>query len=195
MKNQEKINIVDSSEKNIGNNLEQQTTSINENERRYEKVEKSSLEKNKNINELSKEAFENASEIESNVPKKIETTVNKHEKYSPSLINKKQKDKSFDRTMGDVQKHMPLPKKVFSKIIHNKIIEKTSDVAASTVARPNAILSGSVCASILTLCIYVIAKRMGYPLSGFETIAAFSLGWIIGLAYDFIKNMITGKNN
>ena len=83
--------------------------------------------------------------------------------------------------------------RALSKVIHAPGIEKASETIGSTVARPNAILAGSVVAFVLVLGVYIIAKTLGYPLSGFETIAAFVVGWIIGTLYDFFKVMITGK--
>lgn len=108
-------------------------------------------------------------------------------------ISKKQKDASFKRRMQEVQAHESTASRAFSKVIHNKVIEKTSEVVGSTVARPNAILAASVSAFILTLAVYVLAKIIGYQLSGFETIAAFIIGWVIGIIYDYLRVVITGK--
>ena len=108
-------------------------------------------------------------------------------------ISKKQKDDSFKRQMKEIQAKQPPVNRVFSKVIHNKVVEKTSDFVGSTVARPNAILSGAVTAFLLTLVVYVTAKIIGYQLSGFETIAAFIIGWVIGIVYDYLKIVITGK--
>jgi len=109
--------------------------------------------------------------------------------------SKKQQDKAFNATMAEVREQMSAPSRTFSKVIHNKAVEKASEVAGSTVARPNAILSGAIFAFILTLAVYLIAKNLGYPLSGFETIGAFLLGWIVGIIYDFLRVMITGRSN
>jgi len=43
------------------------------------------------------------------------------------------------------------------------------------------------------LIIYLFARHYGYPLSGSETIAAFILGWVMGLLFDYLRVMITGK--
>lgn len=103
------------------------------------------------------------------------------------------KKASYNATMDEIQTHMSPASRTFSKVIHNKTIEKASDVIGNTVARPNAILSGAVVTFIVTLAVYWIAKNMGYQLSGFEWIAAFALGWLLGLLYDFLRVMITGK--
>lgn len=108
-------------------------------------------------------------------------------------VGKKQKEVSFKRQMKEVQAELSPASRTFSKVIHNKAVEKASDVVGSTVARPNAILAGSVSAFILTLVVYVIAKNIGYRLSGFETIGAFIVGWVIGVIYDYLRLIITGK--
>ncbi|HMH70561.1 MAG TPA: hypothetical protein VK502_04120 [Candidatus Saccharimonadales bacterium] len=110
-----------------------------------------------------------------------------------SLHSKAERDASFNMTMDEVHTQMSAPSRAFSKIIHNKTVERVSDATAATIARPNAILSGAVFAFVLTLGVYLVAKNLGYPLSGFETIGAFVLGWIIGILYDFLKVMITGR--
>lgn len=108
-------------------------------------------------------------------------------------ISRKESEASFKRHMSRVQDHMSAPSRAFSKVIHNKVVEQTSDFVGSTVARPDAILSGAVAAFILVLGVYVISKTLGYVLSGFETIAAFAFGWIIGTVYDYLKVLVTGK--
>ena len=101
----------------------------------------------------------------------------------------------FDKTMAAVQSQLSPSSRAFSKVIHNPAIEKASEVTGSTVARPNALLSGAIAAFALTLAIYLIARFNGYPLSGAESIAAFALGWLCGLAFDFVRMMMLGRRN
>lgn len=108
-------------------------------------------------------------------------------------ISKKERDASFKKHMKQVQAEMSAPQRAFSKVIHNKAIEKTSEVVGATVARPNAILSGAIAAFVLVLVVYLLAKNLGYVLSGFETIGAFIVGWVLGVLYDYFRVMITGK--
>lgn len=105
------------------------------------------------------------------------------------LAAAKSPDKAFKETMDVIQRQMSAPARTFSKIIHAKTVEEVSDWAGNTIARPNAVLSGSICAFVLVLALYVHAKYVGYALSGFETIGAFVVGWIIGLGFDFIRTM------
>jgi len=119
-------------------------------------------------------------------------------KDSPSLmrrgsINNKQRNESYAKTLKQVQSELSTSSRLFSKITHNKVIEKTSDIVGSTIARPNVMLSGAIFAFILTLITYTVAKTIGYALSGFETIAAFMIGWLIGVIYDYLRVLVTGK--
>lgn len=109
------------------------------------------------------------------------------------VVSKKDRAASYKKHMKQLQSELPPVQRAFSKVIHNPVVEKTSEVIGSTVARPNAILAGAVTAFILVLGVYLIAKHYGYVLSGFETIGAFIVGWIIGTLYDLFKVMITGK--
>ena len=143
-----------------------------------------------------KRARENA--LESAVSVEAGGAEKKKDAYTPprkGTISKKQKNASFKKQMKDVQAELTPASRTFSKVIHNKAVEKTSDVVGSTLARPNAILAGAVVAFIATLGVYLIAKNVGYTLSGFETIAAFIVGWVIGIVFDYLRVLVTGKPN
>jgi hypothetical protein len=109
------------------------------------------------------------------------------------VVSKKERNASYKHHMTQLQAELSPSQRAFSKFIHNPAIEKTSDAVGATIARPNAILAGAVVAFILVLGVYVVSKFYGYTLSGFETIGAFIVGWILGILYDFFKVMITGK--
>jgi hypothetical protein len=107
--------------------------------------------------------------------------------------SKRERAASYDRTMQEVRSQMSAPSRTFSAIIHNPVVEKTSDVVGNTIARPNAILSGALFAFIFTLAIYLMARFNGYPLSGTESIASFAGGWILGIIFDYFRLLIVGK--
>jgi len=140
------------------------------------------------------EAFKTAISIEASGNEK-----NKQKRhtapYKRSPINKKQRNESYSRTMKRVQSELPINSRIFSKIIHNNVVEKTSDILSNTVARPNAILSGAVTAFVLTILTYAISKNIGYLLSGSEMILAFIIGWIIGNIYDYLRVLFTGNKS
>ena len=138
-----------------------------------------------------KEALDQAGKIE-----KAQKVAEKESSFFFFFLSiyKKEKDASFEATMGEIRMHMSAPKRTFSSFIHNKTVEKVSESVGNTVARPNAILSGAVFAFLFTLVIYLVARHNGYPISGSETIASFALGWILGLLFDYIRVLVLGKN-
>ncbi len=109
------------------------------------------------------------------------------------VITKQDRQKSYQQTMGHVQQELSPPAKLFSKVIHAPIIERSSEVVGSTIARPNAVLAGGISAFIVVLALYSYARYASFSLSGFETIGAFIVGWLIGVLYDFFRVMFTGK--
>jgi hypothetical protein len=158
----------------------------------FEKIEQKTPEQD--AEKLQREALEKASSIEQDKVREVaqEATPEK-EKPRAGRRSKKELETSYNATMDEVRTHMSPSSRAFSKVIHNKAVERASNAVGSTVARPNAILSGAVFAFVLTFAVYLLAKNLGYPLSGFETIGAFVLGWVLGILYDFLKVMITGR--
>lgn len=109
-------------------------------------------------------------------------------------VTKQEREASYEATMKHIRTEMGVAGRTFSKLIHAPLIEKSSEVIGSSFARPNAVLAGSASALILVSLTYAIARTFGYRLSGFETIGAFVLGWVIGLIYDYAKIMASSSH-
>lgn len=140
-----------------------------------------------------REALEQASSTEKEPKRNEKLPENEH--YRSRSISKKDKSNSFNATMREVRSQLSPTSRAFSKVIHQPAVEKISDAIGSTVARPDAILGGSVVAFLFTLAIYLVARINGYPLSGTETIASFVAGWVLGLIIDYIRLLILGKRS
>ena len=108
-------------------------------------------------------------------------------------VTSQEKIIAYKETMSHIRGEMSAPGRAFSAFIHNGGVERASDAIGKSLARPNAILSGSTSALVIVSLVYVTAKIFGYPLSGFETIGAFVFGWIIGVIYDYARIMINGR--
>lgn len=154
--------------------------------------------------EISKESTEKRTEkarteVERVMSKERPSTVEKERKPSTAkrrgAISKKERSAAYKRHMKQVQAAMNPAQRAFSRFIHAQPVEKASEFVGSTVARPNSILFGAIAGFALVLAVYLIAKNLGYVLSGFETIGAFIAGWILGILYDFLRTMITGKKS
>ena len=157
-------------------------------------AEKAKVENGEQAVENAKiEALKEAISVEkgSAEKKKKESSIASTRRHG--VVSKKEQKASYNHHMKKLQEELPPVQRGFSKLIHNPAVEKTSEVVGGTVARPNAILAGAVVAFFAVLIVYLTAKHYGYVLSGFETIGAFIVGWLLGVLYDFFRVMITGK--
>lgn len=157
-----------------------------------DKLERAEAKHATEVKDSTREALEKA-RSSAKEKQKEQRGISPAERRGP--ISKKQREASFHSHMHHIQADMSPSSRAFSKLIHNKVIEKTSDAIGATVARPNALLAASIFAFLTVTVLYLIAKNYGYALSGFETIGAGILGWILGLVYDYCRVLISGKTN
>lgn len=167
-------------------------------EHKYPELTKSEELSPEELNKNTEKAKQEVEKIALSAEKKSRDSEKKQKNHSSknikrSTISKKQINDSYKKILTETQKELNPSSRIFSKFYHIPAIEKTSEIVGKTIAKPNAMLSGSVFAFILTLITYTIAKKTGYELSGFEAIGAFILGWTLGIVYDYLKVLVTGK--
>ncbi|MFZ2494508.1 MAG: hypothetical protein WAW60_01885 [Candidatus Saccharimonadales bacterium] len=115
---------------------------------------------------------------------------------SPELIHRitqQEKARVYRQILSRIQANMGLPSRVMSKIIHFKLLDNFSEVVSSTIARPTALLTGSLASLVFLTSIYTIGKVYGYQLSGFEVIGSYLIGWLFGLVIDYIKFLFVSQ--
>lgn len=110
-------------------------------------------------------------------------------------ITSQERDMAFSSTINQARSHMSSPARQFSKFIHTKPVEAASEALEKTIARPNSLLYGSMFAFLLTLGVYLTAKHFGYALSGFESIGAFIVGWVLGIIIDYAQLIVRKRRN
>lgn len=116
-----------------------------------------------------------------------ELTSNQAEKPAHERsYTREDKAHSFNTTMHHVRQQLTGPQKVFSKVIHQPVVEKTSEFVGKTVARPSGILGATIAACIGLLSIYSIARFAGFSLSGSEMPLLLIGGFIAGLLIEWI---------
>lgn len=184
----------------LENKVDSTSEQLKEGVEQAEKLHKEREDKAEKAHETEKTAEDARKEVEQATAEKEKKDDHKKE-ASPAeqrkakLLDGRHANKKlvFKKTMAEARSHMSPASKAFSSVIHNPVVEKTSEAVGATVARPNAILSGSLFALVFTTAVYLWANYAGYGLSGFETIAAFIVGWLVGIIFDYVRIMITGK--
>lgn len=179
---------------NLQGNAELEATANERRSELAETLEKAAEQESRGAENLETAARTEALELaKTNEKEQLQPTTERMETKRASKPTKLELKTNLDRTMTHIRKDMSPASRTFSKVIHNPIVEKTSDVVGNTVARPNLILAGALGTLILCSIVYLTARKYGYVLSGFEAIGTFLLGWGIGAIIEFAR--VGLKNN
>lgn len=101
---------------------------------------------------------------------------------------KQTKQVLYKQTLKRMQHELPSPlSRNFSKLIHQPLVEKTSDVAAKTIFRPSLTLGASVGALFGGTVIYLVARTYGFTLPRSSFLVCALLGAILGLALEGLR--------
>jgi len=147
-----------------------------------EKAEKlSTKEARGKVHEAIKGAEKKSVQKHESAPKKGEKKSRK-----ATFVSVDDKKKTYKKTMSSIQSKMPAPTRRFSKVIHNPVVDKVSETAGKTVARPSGVLGGGL-AVVLGLGVsYFTAKNAGFELSGSEFIWLLLIGFVLGLIAEWV---------
>lgn len=108
-------------------------------------------------------------------------------------ITKHIKRDAYKRVLSKTQKQLSAPERTFSKVIHHPIVDKASDVAAKTIARPTGIMFGGIGAFIGSLLLFSISKYGGFYYNYLVFILLFAGCYILGLVVEVIYRAVTRR--
>ncbi len=91
---------------------------------------------------------------------------------------------NYRQTLASVQRQLAPVSRTFSKVIHNPVVEKTSEALEKTVARPSVTVGATWTALIVGGVFYFTARNFGYNLSGSELLFSFMVGAVLGLVLE-----------
>jgi len=111
---------------------------------------------------------------------------------SQQTTTKAEKTRIYKMTMSRMQNQLSAPSRSFSKFIHAPVVEKTSAVVGSTVARPSGILGAGIAGFIGITVVMYYAKNNGFEISNSYSLVAllFIGGWLLGLFFELILKLI-----
>jgi len=88
-------------------------------------------------------------------------------------------------TMTRLRQQLPTYDRAFSRFVHAEPVERVSELASTTIARPSGIFGAGLTAFIGLIFILSVAKRTGFALSGGEFLVLIVVGWCLGLLAEF----------
>jgi hypothetical protein len=169
-----------------------------ENERNQAELERLG---NERLKELAETSPEKSVENQSERAEQARKTLSKHEKApepmptvdreapGTNLAATLDRVLNYRQTLASVQQRLSPVSRSFSKVIHNRTVESTSEVLEHTIMRPSVALGATWTALIIGLTFYLVAHYYGYRLSGFEMIGALIIGGILGIVLEAILHL------
>lgn len=155
-----------------------------------EMAKESSEALSKNIEQI-REAVEKHSNNVEHQPKSAEHFRNSNEKPEHRhYITKKIKLDKYKETLSEIQGQLSGPSRVFSKIVHQPIIETASEIGAKTIARPSGILSSGVIGLFGSILILFYAKNIGFEVPPSVYPLLFLIGYALGLLIEFMYKLL-----
>lgn len=143
------------------------------------------------IEQLSKHVEQHAiSGKERNVGES-ESTHNNH----PVIVNAQLKDMAFSRAMTRTRKQLSPVSRTLSKVIHNKTVDRVSEAAGKTIARPMSMMWGAIFAFVGSSALLWITRHYGYEYNYLAAILLFVGGAILGITIEgvrYIRRNTTG---
>lgn len=121
--------------------------------------------------------------------------LNKQEKepehYTAFEIDSELRSVTKNRELKHIQRHEQPVERAFSKLIHQPAVRVVSEAASNTVSRPSGLLGGGIAALIGTTIYLITAKHIGFGYNYTVFLALFALGFIAGLAVEFLVYLAT----
>lgn len=113
------------------------------------------------------------------------------EHYTAFVIDSELREVTKSRELKHIQRHEKPAERAFSKVIHQPAVRVASEAVGNTVSRPSGLLGGGIAALTGTTIYLLTAKHIGFQYNYTVFLALFALGFIAGLAIEFIVYLAT----
>lgn len=108
-------------------------------------------------------------------------------------INRELKDMAFRRTLKNTRRHLGAPSQLVSKVIHQPVVERVSEVASTSIARPSGIIGGGLCAVTGSFLLLWLTKKYGYEYNYLMFIIFMATGFVLGLFVELMLHVTITK--
>ncbi len=150
----------------------------------------------------------NDNEVLESIKQSVDKTAVSKEDYNTSesaadnapaatYVSRELKEMGFRRNLNNARRQMSTPARAISKAIHQPVVEKISEVAGPTVARPSGILGGGLFAFAGSAVLLYLTKHYGYRYNYLVFILLFVGGFVAGMFVELIVRALfkRGKNS
>jgi hypothetical protein len=108
-----------------------------------------------------------------------------------SSAHRHEKKQTYKATIRRVEAKLPAYQRSFSKVINNDTVDKVSNVAGRTVARPSGILGAGIFAFIGMAIVTYVANKQGFRVnSGAVFMSLLLIGWLAGISLEGLTRLL-----
>lgn len=100
---------------------------------------------------------------------------------APYFMKRELQAEGLKRTLARARARLSKPEQRLSKVIHQPVVDKVSELGARTVARPSGFLLGSFLAFLGSLSLLYTAKHYGFRYNYLTFIFLFVGGYVLGV--------------
>lgn len=122
--------------------------------------------------------------------KELAPKAEQHNQASTHMsAGKDLKNLTFNRTLVRIRKRLNRPEKALSAIIHQPAVDKVSEIAANTIARPTGLFGGGLLALVGTSTVLYLTRKHGYEFNYLVFVMLFVAGFAIGSLLELIVKL------
>jgi hypothetical protein len=119
--------------------------------------------------------------LEENPLQRLEAAENAPQGPQPAFINQELRRITLRRELQHLQRQLPLPERSLSRVIHQPIIRKASEVAGQSLTRPSGLFGGGLAAFLGSSAYLYLAKHIGFTYNYVIFWLLFATGFVFGI--------------
>lgn len=109
----------------------------------------------------------------------------------PTHVNSELKSMTLQRELRRVQRQLPSPQRVLSRVMHQKVVRVASEAAGKSVSRPSGLLGGGITAFLGTTSYLYFAHHIGLAYNYSVFLVLFFGGFALGLILELLVHAFT----
>ena len=102
---------------------------------------------------------------------------------------------AYKRTLQRTRRHLSVPDRAFSRVIHNRTIDAVSNATSKTVARPSALLGGGIGAFVGSAVLLYVSRQNGFTYNYAVLFILFVGGFFAGAVIELVLKLLFRKRS
>jgi hypothetical protein len=97
---------------------------------------------------------------------------------------------TLNNTMARIRRQLPGPEKTFSKVIHQPVIDKVSEITGKTIFRPIGFMLGAMIGLVGSSVVLFLSRHYGFKYNYITFFAFFIIGLVLGMVLEILARLM-----